>query len=188
MKELWRSFIVLIFLTVLTGLIYPFMITGVGQLAFPHKANGSLILEKGTLLGSELIGQNFTNPRYFWGRPSATVPAYNPLLSQASNLGPMNPELIKDIKERITLLQSANPGQKAAIPIDLVTTSASGLDPDISVLSAEYQAPRVARARHMSLNTVNQIIKENVISPQFGFMGQTRVNVLKLNLALDQQT
>ncbi len=186
MRELWRSFVVLVFLMILTGLIYPLLITGIGQLAFPKQVNGSLIDESGTLLGSSLIGQNFTSPRYFWGRPSATTPAYNAASSSASNLGPTNPKLLANVKASIAHLQLADPAQKALVPIDLVTSSGSGLDPDISIAAAEYQAPRVAKARGLSLKQVNTLILENVTPQQLGFLGQPRVNVLQLNLALDQ--
>lgn len=185
MKELGRAAVVLLFLIVLTGLIYPLLITGIGQLVFSKKANGSLIIENNNVIGSSLIGQNFTSPRYFWGRPSDALPAYNPMDSHASNLGPTNPILMQTIQSRIAMLLSADPAQTVQIPIDLVTSSASGLDPDISVLSAEYQAERVAKARDLSLATVSGLIDQNTTPSQFGFMGQTRVNVLKLNLALD---
>lgn len=186
MKELWRSFIVLLFLTLLTGLIYPLFITGIGQTLFPYRANGSLILDNGTLMGSKLIGQQFTSARYFWGRPSATTPAYNPLKSTASNLGPSNLALQTVIQNRINALTAANPNANIPVPIDLVTASASGLDPDISLLSAYYQAPRVAKARGLTLDEVKLLILQNTTATQFGFLGQTRVNVLTLNMALDQ--
>ncbi len=185
MKELWRGFVVLVFMTILTGLLYPLLMTGVGQVVFSHQVNGSLIDQEGVLMGSNLIGQNFTSPKYFWARPSATLPAYNAASSAASNLGPSNPQLIVNVKEQINKLLAADPSQKALIPIDLVTMSGSGLDPDISVAAAEYQAPRVAGARHLSIEQVSELISKNTTLPQFGFMGQERVNVLKLNLALD---
>lgn len=187
MKEIWRGFAVLVFMMILTGVLYPLLMTGIGEVAFSQQVNGSLINQDGTLMGSSLIGQNFTSPRYFWGRPSATSPVpYNASVSGASNLGPMNPALIDQIKARIAAFTSADPTQKDPIPVDLVTSSGSGLDPDISVASANYQAPRVAKARGLTLDQVNVLILENTTLPQFGFMGQARVNVLKLNMALDQ--
>lgn len=187
MKEILRSFVVLIFLTILTGVIYPLLITGIGQIAFTRQVNGSLINKDGVLMGSNLIGQDFTSPRYFWGRLSETSPVpYNAAASSGSNLGPLNPTLMANVKARIALVTQADPTQKEQIPVDLVTSSASGLDPDISVLSAYYQASRVAKARGLTLNQVNDLIDENTTSAQFGFLGQARVNVLKLNLALDQ--
>ena len=186
MKDLWRGLVVLTFLVIITGVIYPLFITGVGHIVFPKKTTGSLIELQGRLVGSELIGQNFTSPRYFWGRPSATFPPYNPLTSQAADLGPSNPALVQNVAARIKMLQRDDPHQSIRVPIDLVTSSASGLDPHISLLSAEYQVPRVARARGIKEGVVEALIKQNTITPQFSFMGQARVNVLQLNLALDQ--
>lgn len=186
MKEIARGFIVLFFLLIITGVIYPLVMTGVGQLLFPGRVNGSLINQDGTVIGSKLIGQNFTDPHYFFGRPSATNPPYNPAFSDASNLGATNPILIERIKARIAMLQAADPSQKEPIPVGLVTSSGSGLDPDISIAAAAYQAPRIAKIRGLSLDTVNQLIQQNTTWPQFGFLGLSRVNVLSLNLALDQ--
>lgn len=186
MKEIARGFIVLLFLLVITGLIYPLAMTGVGQLLFPKRVNGSLVNQDSTIVGSKLIGQNFVDPRYFFGRPSATNPPYNPASSNASNLGAMNPVLIERVKARIAMLQAADPSQKEPIPVGLVTSSGSGLDPDISIAAAEYQAPRIAKLRGLTLDQVNALIQQNTTLPQFGFLGLTRVNVLALNLALDQ--
>ncbi len=185
MKEIGRACVVLAFFMLLIGIGYTFLITGIGQLFFPTQVNGSLINQGGTLLGSQLIGQEFTSPRYFWGRPSATTPPYNPLASSPSNLGPLNPQLLSNVEARISKLVAADPSQTSDIPVVLVTSSGSGLDPDISVLAANYQAPRIARLRHLSEGSVNALIQDNITPPQFGFMGWSRINVLRLNLALD---
>ncbi len=177
---------VLIF-TVLTGLVYPLAITGIAQLIFPHQANGSLIMKNGQAVGSTLIGENFDDPRYFWGRLSATSPyPYNASASSGSNLGPTNPALVDDVKARIAVLKAADPGNTLPIPVDLVTSSGSGLDPDISVAAALYQAPRIARLRGLSEAAVSALVNSHVTNRQFGFLGEPRVNVLELNLALDE--
>jgi len=187
MKSIVRPAVVLLaLLTVLTGLLYPLTVTGLAQVFFPAQANGSLIRSNGQVVGSALIGQPFDDPRYFWGRPSATSPfPYNAAASSGSNLGPSNPALADAVKARIAALRAADPGNTQPIPVDLVTASASGLDPDISVAAALYQVPRVARARGMSVAAVSQLVTRYTEGRQLGFLGEPRVNVLKLNLALD---
>lgn len=188
MKTLLRPAVsVFILLSLITGLIYPFTVTGLGQALFHKQANGSLIEKDGKVIGSELIGQNFTDPKYFWGRPSATTPfPYNATGSTGSNQGPLNPALAEAIKARIQALQTADPANSAPIPVDLVTASASGLDPHISVAAALYQAERVARQRHLPLTRVHELIKQYTQDRQWHLFGEPRVNVLKLNLALDE--
>lgn len=188
MKKQFRPALVLFgLLTVLTGVIYPLSITALAQILFPYQANGSLVNRDGIPIGSELIGQPFTQAGYFWSRPSATggIP-FNAAASGGSNLGPTNPELIKHVQERVAALRAADPENTAPIPIDLVTTSASGLDPDISVAAARYQAGRVARIRGLSENAVLALIDAFTIEPVLGFIGEARVNVLQLNQALDE--
>lgn len=175
-----------ILLGVLLGGLYPLLVTGLAQSFFPKQANGSLIERKGELVGSELIGQNFTSPAYFWGRPSAAGTfANNGMASGGSNLGPTNPALKQAAEDRAKALQEADPDNKRAIPIDLLTASASGLDPHISPDAADYQAARVARERGVSVDQVKALIRGNSETPQWGPFGEPRVNVLKLNLALD---
>jgi K+-transporting ATPase ATPase C chain len=177
----------LVVMTLLLGIVYPFAVTGVAKLAFPRQAAGSLIIQNGKLRGSTLIGQSFSDPQYFWGRPSATTPQpYNGLSSTASNLGPLNPALIDAVKANAKALRDADPDNRQPIPIDLVTASASGLDPDVSPAAVEYQAARVARARHLELAQVEALIQAHVRERLFGFIGERRVNVLELNLALDR--
>jgi K+-transporting ATPase ATPase C chain len=177
---------VFLLLTVVTGIIYPLLVTGVAQLAFPEKANGSLIRGEGGYAGSELIGQPFDDPKYFWGRLSATPDfPYNSASSSGSNLGPSNPALVDAVKARIEALQKADPGNKSSIPIDLVTSSGSGLDPHVSPAAALYQVPRVARARGVSEDQVRHLVEKFTEPRQWGFLGEPTVNVLKLNLALD---
>ena len=187
MRALFRSSVVtLVFFMLLTGLIYPMVITGIAQWIFPYQANGSLMQQNGQGIGSELIGQAFTDPKYFWGRPSATVPfPYNAASSSGSNLGPTNPALEQVVRARIEALQSADPGNDAPIPVDLVTASASGLDPHISVAAALYQVPRVAREQSLSEEQVRFLVAQYTEGRQLGFLGEPRVNVLRLNLALD---
>ncbi len=189
MKSTLRPALVLFAaLTLLVGVLYPLAVTGIGKLAFAGRADGSLIVRGGKAVGSSLIGQAFTAPRYFWGRPSATGPmANNAAGSSGSNQGPLNPALIDAVKARIAALQAADPSNKAAIPVDLVTASASGLDPEISVAGARYQAARVAAARHLPQARVETLINEYTVEPALGFLGEARVNVLKLNLALDAE-
>jgi potassium-transporting ATPase KdpC subunit len=177
----------LVAMTLLLGIVYPFAITGAAKLAFPRQAAGSLIYADGKLRGSTLIGQSFSDPKYFWGRPSATTPQpYNALASTASNLGPLNPALIDAVKANAKALQDADPDNHAPIPVELVTASASGLDPDVSPAAVEYQAARVARARHLEPARVEALIKAHVQERLFGIVGERRINVLELNLALDR--
>lgn len=190
-KEMTKTYIrpavvLLALFTLLTGLVYPLAVTGLAQAVFPVQANGSLIRPQGQIVGSALIGQPFADPRYFWGRPSATAPfPYNAAASSGSNFGPSNPALMDAVRARIAALRAADPGNTQAIPGDLATASASGLDPHISVAAALYQAPRVARARGLTSEAVAQLVAQHVEGRQFGFLGEPRVNVLKLNLALD---
>jgi K+-transporting ATPase ATPase C chain len=173
-------------LTALTGVVYPLAVTGIGQVAFAEQAAGSLIVREGKPVGSPLIGQNFNDPGHFWGRPSATGPMpYNASNSSGSNLGPLNPALADAVKGRIEALRAADPGNTAPVPVDLVTASGSGLDPHISVAGAMFQAARVAKARNLSLPQVQQLIDKHTEGRLFGFLGEPRVNVLQLNLALD---
>jgi potassium-transporting ATPase KdpC subunit len=176
----------LLIFTVLMGLVYPLIVTGIAQVVFPHQANGSLIVVNGKAIGSSLIGQSFDDPKYFWGRLSATGPyPYNAEASSGSNLGPSNPALLDEVKARITALKAADPTNTQPIPVDLVTSSGSGLDPDISVAAALYQVGRVARARGLSQTAVTALVNQYTEGRQLGFLGEPRVNVLKLNLALD---
>lgn len=182
-----NAVLVLAVLTVLTGVIYPLIITGIAQAVFPARANGSIIVKNGTPVGSEFIGQQFDDPKYFWGRPSATTPyPYNGGSSSGSNLGPNNPDLMKAVQARIAALHAADPGNTAQIPVDLVTASASGLDPEISPAAAQYQAARVARVRGLDIYQVRLLIDKNTEGRLLGIFGEPRVNVLKLNLALDE--
>ncbi len=177
------ALVLFLLLTVLTGIFYPLAVTAAAQALFPAQANGSFIVADGQTLGSELIAQPFDDPRYFWGRPSAA--GYNASASSGSNLGPNNPALIEAIRARIAALQAADPSNTTAIPADLVTASASGLDPHLSVAAALYQVPRVAHERGMDEAAVKALVEQYTESRQFGFLGEPRVNVLKLNLALD---
>ena len=173
-------------LTVVTGIAYPFAVTGIGKLAFPDQAAGSLIVKDGKPVGSLLIGQNFSEPRYFWGRLSATSPqANNASASSGSNLGPLNPALQDAVRGRIGALKAADPANRAPIPVDLVTASASGLDPHISPAAAAYQINRVAQARQLDAKAVRDVVAKHSEGRQFGIFGEPRVNVLQLNLALD---
>lgn len=173
-------------LSAVTGLLYPLAVTGVAQALFPAQANGSLIVQNGRAVGSDLIGQSFTDPKYFWGRPSATAPmAYNAGSSGGSNLGPSNPALADAVRERVQALRAADLDNRAAVPVDLVTASASGLDPHISHAAADYQIARVARARGLPEVQVRTLVAQNTEGAVLGFLGEPRVNVLRVNLALD---
>lgn len=186
-QQLRPAFITLIILTFITGVIYPLIVTGIAQAVFPVLANGDLIVKDGKTVGSVLIGQPFSDPKYFWGRPSATggMP-YNAAASSGSNLGPTNPALIEMVRARLAALRAADPGNHAPVPVDLVTASASGLDPHISVASAMYQVPRVAAARGWPDAQVRALVLAHIEDRQFGILGEPRVNVLLLNLALDE--
>lgn len=174
-------------LSALTGLVYPLAVTGAAKALFPSQAAGSLVVQGGTTVGSSLIGQNFSDSKHFWGRPSATAPQpYNASASGGSNLGPLNPALADAVKARIEALRAADPGNAAPVPVDLVTASASGLDPDISPAAARYQAARVARVRGLPLEQVNALVASHTQAPLWGLLGEPRVNVLALNLALDE--
>lgn len=179
------SAVMLMALTIITGGLYPAVITVLGQLLFPAQANGSLVIKDGRVIGSELIGQQFTDPKYFWGRPSATTPPYNAASSGGSNLAASNSAHVDAVKARVAALQAADPSNSQPIPIDLVTASASGLDPHISPAAASYQAARVARARGMSDEAVQALINQFTEGPSLLVFGEPRVNVLELNLALD---
>lgn len=188
LRSLRAALVIFLLLVVSTGLVYPLVVTGFAQLFFPHQANGSLIRRDGKVVGSGLLGQYFDKPRYFWARPSATTPLpYDAENSGASNLGPNNPELIRHVRERIQALRKADPRAKGPIPVDLVTSSGSGLDPDISVAAAFYQVPRVAHAGGISEATLGQLVRDNTTGPFLGLIGEPVVNVLKLNLALQRR-
>ncbi len=180
------AIIALAVLTVVTGIVYPLIVTVVAQVVFPFQANGSLIVKDGKPVGSALIGQPFDDPKYFWGRPSATTPfQYNAGSSSGSNLSPTNPDLVKAVQARVDALRAADPGNRAPVPVDLVTASGSGLDPHISPAAALYQVPRVARARKLSPQAVQRLVDRHTEGRFLGLFGEPRVNVLKLNLALD---
>jgi K+-transporting ATPase ATPase C chain len=187
MRSILRPAVVfLLLMTVVLGIVYPLVVTGVAQVLFPSQANGSLIVRQGQAIGSRLIGQPFSDPKYFWGRPSATTPQpYNGLDSSGSNMGPLDPALLHAVKARIAALQAADPGNPAPIPVDLVTASASGLDPDISPAAAYYQAARVARSRGLAVAAVDALIARHTRGGGLDVIGEPRVNVLELNLALD---
>ncbi len=173
-------------LSIITGLAYPFMVTGIGRLLFSEQTAGGLIVVDGQRVGATLIGQNFSDPKYFWGRLSATSPMpYNAASSSGSNLGPLNPALLDAVKTRIAALKDADPTNTALIPVDLVTASASGLDPHISPAAAEYQINRIARLRHRKVQSVRQLVEKYTEGRQFGMLGEPRMNVLAANRALD---
>jgi len=191
-SQLRPAFFMLLILTVITGVIYPLLVTGIAQVVFPNQANGSIIMSNGKAIGSKLIGQQFDDPKYFWGRISATgdfpYNAFNAETltgSSGSNYGPLNPALLDSVQKRIDALKAADPENTLPIPVDLVTASGSGLDPQISVASALYQIHRVATARGLSEADVRSLVDKYTEGRQFGFLGEPRVNVLMLNLALD---
>ena len=188
MKTLIRpALTIFLLLTLITGVVYPLLVTAISAAAMPAQARGSLIEVDGKVLGSALIGQNFSDPKYFWARPSATGPQpYNAAASSGSNLGPLNPTLIDNAKARIEALHAADPTNSAPIPVDLVTASASGLDPHITPAAANYQAMRVARVRHLDIARVRELVESHTEGRQWSVFGEPRVNVLALNLALDQ--
>jgi K+-transporting ATPase ATPase C chain len=186
-SQLRPALVLLVALHVLTGLVYPLVVTGVAQVAWPGKANGSVVKVEGKDFGSSLIGQPFSAPGYFWSRPSATSPLpYDASASSGSNLGPTNPALADAVRARIAALRAADPGLTGPIPVDLVTSSGSGLDPDISAAGALVQVPRVARARGLQEESLRQLVRTHIEGRTFGFLGEPRVNVLALNLALDR--
>lgn len=186
MKTILRPALTLFFsLTVVCGVVYPLLVTVIAQVAFPRQANGSLIAQNGRIVGSELIGQSFDKPKYFWGRLSATAPAYNAAASSGSNFGPLHPDLKKAVQGRLDALKKADPQNRAPVPVDLVTASGSGLDPQISPAAADYQIGRVARIRGLDENQVRALVRQNTQGRTLGLLGEPRVNVLKLNLALD---
>jgi K+-transporting ATPase ATPase C chain len=185
LAHLKTAFRMLAVMTILTGVLYPLALTGIARAAFPGRASGSLVIRNGTVVGSALIGQSFHDPRYFWGRPSATTPPYNAGSSSGSNLGPTNPELRKAVSERLAALRASDPENTAPIPVDLVTASASGLDPHVSPAAALWQVGRVARARGLPENRVRALVAAHVLGRDLGILGESRVNVLELNLALD---
>jgi K+-transporting ATPase ATPase C chain len=187
MTHLRPALVSLALLTLITGVAYPLVVTAIAKVAFPYQASGSLIVAKdGKVLGSRLIGQPFDDPKYFWGRPSATSPhPYNAGASSGSNQGPTNPALTKAVQERVDALRAADPGNTAPVPVDLVTASGSGLDPHISPAAALYQVRRVAKARGLDESKIRDLVAQHTEGRQLGFLGEPRVNVLPLNLALD---
>lgn len=187
LAQLRPAALLLIVFTIVTGLVYPAVVTGIAQITMPAKANGSLIESDGKPIGSALIGQPFSDPKHFWSRPSATSPyPYNASSSSGSNLGPTNPALIDTLKERVRALRDADPDNKAPVPVDLVTASASGLDPHISPAAAEYQIARVAKVRGLAPERVRALVAQYTQGRQLGFLGEPVVDVLLLNLALDK--
>ena len=186
LAHLRAALVSLVLLTVVTGIAYPVIVTGIAALVFPRQAAGSLVVRDGKIIGSTLIGQPFDDPKYFWGRPSATSPfGYNAGASSGSNLSPTNPALVEAVRGRVETLRAADPGNTAPVPVDLVTASGSGLDPHVSPAAAFYQVRRVAKARGLTEEKVRALVEQNVEGRQLGFLGEPRVNVLALNLALD---
>jgi K+-transporting ATPase ATPase C chain len=189
LKMLRQSVMALLALGVVVGVIYPLAVTGISQAFLPHEAGGSMIIQDAKVVGSKLIGQRFSDPRYFWSRPSATASIpYNAAASAGSNLGPTNPVLLEVVEERIGAFRAADPDNAELVPVDLVTSSASGLDPHISPAAAEYQVERVARARGLTADVLRALVAEHTEGRQWGILGEPRVNVLELNLALDALT
>jgi potassium-transporting ATPase KdpC subunit len=185
-RQLRPALLMLLALTLVTGGLYPLAVTAIAQLAFARNAGGSLVERDGVVVGSRLIGQAFDDPRLFWGRPSATTPACNAAASSGSNLGPLNPALEEAVQQRIAALKGSDPGQAAPIPVDLVTASASGLDPHLSPAAVLWQVPRVARARGLDEAAVRALVERHVEGRDLGLLGEPRVNVLELNLELEQ--
>jgi potassium-transporting ATPase KdpC subunit len=185
LKQLRICLLLFLSLTVLTGILYPAFITAVPQLVFPSQANGSLIQKNHVVIGSQLIGQQFEDPEYFWGRLSATAPPYNAAASTGSNFGPMNPKLIEAIKARLEKLKAADPQNELPVPVDLVTSSSSGLDPHISIAAANYQTSRISRLRGIPEDKIDELIDRYTTDRFLGLLGEPVVNVLELNLALD---
>jgi potassium-transporting ATPase KdpC subunit len=186
LSQLRAALMVLLLLTLVTGVAYPLLVTGIAQTVFPSQSQGSLVSRDGKVVGSRLIGQPFDDPKYFWSRPSATSPfADNAGSSSGSNLSPTNPDLIKAVQGRVDALRAADPSNRAPVPVDLVTASGSGLDPDISPAAAFYQAPRVAKVRKLPPEKVRELVERHIEGRFLGFLGEPRVNVLALNLALD---
>jgi potassium-transporting ATPase KdpC subunit len=187
LRALFSTTIIFITLTIITGLIYPLSVTGIAQLMLPFQSNGSIIVKEGKQVGSILIGQYFADPKYFWGRPSATMPyPYNASSSSGTNMGPGNPALQREVKDRIVHLKSVDPDNGNDIPVDLVTTSGSGLDPHISLAAAAYQIRRIARIRKLKESSVRVLVETYTEQRQFGILGEPRVNVVRLNMALDE--
>jgi K+-transporting ATPase ATPase C chain len=186
-REFRPAIVLFVLLTVITGVIYPLVVTGVAAVAFPNQAAGSLIVKDGKTVGSRLIGQPFDDAQYFWSRPSATGPfGYNAGASSGSNLGPLNEALETAVKDRVANLKNTDPAQEASPPVDLVTASGSGLDPHISPAAAVYQVSRVAKARNLAEERVKELVQHHIEHRTFGLLGEPRVNVLELNLALDE--
>ena len=188
LKYLWTSVVYLVVSVIVFGFVYPVVMTLLSQLIFPHQANGSIVYVKGKAVGSSIIGQLWTKPQYFHGRPSAAGKGYDPTSTGATNLGPTSKKLIDSTKATIAALQKENPEGWGQLPMDLVTSSGSGLDPDISPAAADYQAPRVAQARHLAVDVVRKLIAQHVRGRTLGVLGEPRVNVMELNLALDGKT
>ena len=188
LRLLRSALCLLVFMTCLLGIAYPLLLTGITRVAFPNQAAGSLVFQGGKPIGSSLIGQQFSDPKYFWGRPSATMPApYNGLASSGSNLGPLNPALLDQVRLHVAALRADDPKSRALVPVDLVTASASGLDPDISPAGARYQIGRIAHVRGITPASLEKLVAAHEQKKLFGLLGEQRVNVLELNLALDQR-